>query len=250
MILQVRDLTVSYGAIRAVRGLDLDVAPSEIVALIGANGAGKSTTVRAIAGLIPYSGTVRYDGELLKPGRAENNVQRGLSLVPEGRGILGRMTVEENLLMGLYSRRTDDAEADMAEMMKRFPILRERRYSKASLLSGGEQQMLAIARALLSRPKLLLLDEPSLGLAPKMSSFVFGLIRELREEGLSVLLVEQKARQALSIADRAYLMETGRVVATGLAQDLAKDSIVSETFLGGHARVKGMSPERAMEVDE
>lgn len=250
MILQVRDLTVSYGAIRAVRGLDLDVAPSEIVALIGANGAGKSTTVRAIAGLIPYSGTVRYDGELLKPGRAENNVQRGLSLVPEGRGILGRMTVEENLLMGLYSRRTDDAEADMAEMMKRFPILRERRYSKASLLSGGEQQMLAIARALLSRPKLLLLDEPSLGLAPKMSWFVFGLIRELREEGLSVLLVEQKARQALSIADRAYLMETGRVVATGLAQDLAKDSIVSETFLGGHARVKGMSPERAMEVDE
>ena len=250
MILQVRDLTVSYGAIRAVRGLDLDVAPSEVVALIGANGAGKSTTVRAIAGLIPYSGTVRYDGELLKPGRAENNVQRGLSLVPEGRGILGRMTVEENLLMGLYSRRTDDAEADMAEMMKRFPILRERRYSKASLLSGGEQQMLAIARALLSRPKLLLLDEPSLGLAPKMSWFVFGLIRELREEGLSVLLVEQKARQALSIADRAYLMETGRVVATGLAQDLAKDSIVSETFLGGHARVKGMSPERAMEVDE
>jgi branched-chain amino acid transport system ATP-binding protein len=236
-MLQVRGLEVFYGPIRAVRGIDLDVGAGEIVALIGANGAGKTTTVRAIAGVTPFRGEITYDGRRLQPNTAEKNLRAGVVLVPEGRGILGRMTVEENLLMGIYSR-SDRAEAaaDLGRMLERFPILSERRNSMASLLSGGEQQMLAIARALLARPRLLLLDEPSLGLAPKMTDFVFGLITSLREEGLTVLLVEQKARQTLKIADRAYLLETGRVVTCGPAAELAKDSLVSEAFLGGTAR--------------
>jgi branched-chain amino acid transport system ATP-binding protein len=232
-MLQVRGLEVFYGPIRAVRGIDLDVAKGEIVALIGANGAGKTTTVRAIAGVTPFRGEITYEGRKLAPNMAEKNLRAGIVLVPEGRGILGRMTVEENLLMGLYSRSDREAMADLARMLERFPILRERRTSMASLLSGGEQQMLAIARALLARPKLLLLDEPSLGLAPKMTDFVFGLITDLRQEGLTVLLVEQKARQTLKIADRAYLLETGRVITSGPAAELARDSLVSEAFLGG-----------------
>jgi branched-chain amino acid transport system ATP-binding protein len=235
-MLQVRGLEVFYGPIRAVRGIDLDVADGEIVALVGANGAGKTTTVRAIAGLTPFRGEITYAGRGLVPAAAERNLRAGLSLVPEGRGILGGMTVGENLLMGIYARRDRaQAAADLDAMQDRFPILRERRNAMASLLSGGEQQMLAIARALLSRPKLLLLDEPSLGLAPKMTDMVFGLITTLRAEGLTVLLVEQKARQALKIADRAYLLETGRVISSGPAAALAKDPVVSDAFLGGTA---------------
>jgi branched-chain amino acid transport system ATP-binding protein len=233
-MLQVRGLEVFYGPIRAVRGIDLDVARGEIVALIGANGAGKTTTVRAIAGVAPFRGEISYEGRRLQPNAAEKNLRAGIVLVPEGRGILGKMTVEENLLMGLYSRRDRaEAAADLGRMLERFPILRERRQAMASLLSGGEQQMLAIARALLARPRLLLLDEPSLGLAPKMTDFVLGLITSLRQEGLTVLLVEQKARQTLKIADRAYLLETGRVITSGPAAELARDSLVSEAFLGG-----------------
>ncbi|MCZ7659027.1 MAG: ABC transporter ATP-binding protein [Xanthobacteraceae bacterium] len=233
-MLSLRGLEVFYGPIRAVRGVDLDVQAGEIVALIGANGAGKSTTVRAIAGLLPFRGEIRFDGRTLQPNAAERNLRAGIALVPEGRGILGRMTVEENLLMGLYGR-SDRAEAatDMARMRERFPILRARADALASQLSGGEQQMLAIARALLSRPRLLLLDEPSLGLAPKMSDLVFRLISSLRDEGVTVLLVEQKARQTLRVADRAYLLETGRVVTSGTAAELSDDSLISETFLGG-----------------
>jgi branched-chain amino acid transport system ATP-binding protein len=232
-MLTVRGLEVSYGAIRAVRGIDLDVEAQEIVALIGANGAGKTTIVRAIAGLVPFRGEIRYQGRHLHPNMAERNVRAGIALVPEGRGILGRMTVEENLLLGLHCRSDRiEAAADLARMLERFPILRERRSTMASLLSGGEQQMLAIARALLSRPRLLLLDEPSLGLAPKVSSLVFGLIESLRREGVTILLVEQKARQTLKVADRAYLLETGRVVKSGAAAELADDSLISETFLG------------------
>ena len=239
-MLAVRDLVVRYGPILAVRGIDLEVGEGEVVALIGANGAGKSTTVKAIAGLVPFEGEVAYRGRRLRPNNAEDNVRAGLALVPEGRGILGRMTVEENLLMGIYPRqRKGPAQADVGEMMDKFPVLRERRGAPASLLSGGEQQMLAIARALLSKPKLLLLDEPSLGLAPKMTAFVFGLIGELRREGMTVLLVEQKARQSLKLADRAYLLETGRIVAAGDAATLAADGIVAETFLGGHAASAG-----------
>jgi branched-chain amino acid transport system ATP-binding protein len=234
MMLTLRGLEVFYGAIRAVRGIDIEVSAGEIVALIGANGAGKSTTVRAIAGLLPFRGEIRFDGEKLQPNAAERNLRAGIALVPEGRGILGRMSVEENLLMGLYAR-TDRAAgtADLARMYERFPILETRAGALASQLSGGEQQMLAIARALLSRPRLLLLDEPSLGLAPKMSAFVFELIAKLREEGTTILLVEQKARQTLRIADRAYLLETGRVVTSGRAADLSDDSLIAETFLGG-----------------
>jgi branched-chain amino acid transport system ATP-binding protein len=232
-MLSVRRLEVFYGPIRAVRGIDLDVAAGEIVALIGANGAGKTTIVRAIAGLLPFAGEVAFDGRKLKPNAAEQNVRAGIALVPEGRGILGRMTVQENLLMGLHGRwDRAEASADLDRMLGRFPILRERAGTMASLLSGGEQQMLAIARALLSRPRLLLLDEPSLGLAPKMIQTVFALITALRQEGVTILLVEQKARQTLKVADRAYLLETGRVARADVAAALADDSVISDTFLG------------------
>jgi branched-chain amino acid transport system ATP-binding protein len=235
-MLQIRNLTVNYGAISAVRGIDLDIARGEIVALIGANGAGKTTVARAIAGLLPYQGDIVYGGQRLKPNSAERNLSCGLAMVPEGRGILSSMTVEENLLMGTYAR-PDRAQAteDLREIQSRFPILAERKSSMAGLLSGGEQQMLAIARALLSKPKLLLLDEPSLGLAPKMTEFVFEMVARLRDEGLTVLLVEQKARQALKIASRAYLMETGTILASGPAQDLIEDPVLSKAFLGAEA---------------
>jgi branched-chain amino acid transport system ATP-binding protein len=239
-MLAIRNLQVHYGAIAAVRGIDLDIRAGEIVALIGSNGAGKSTVARAIAGLLPYQGEIRYDGGVLKPNDAERNLRAGIALVPEGRGILARMTVEENLLMGLYCRRDGgQAEADLNGMLERFPILAQRRHSLASLLSGGEQQMLAIARALLSKPKLLLLDEPSLGLAPKLTDTVFGIVASLRDAGVTVLLVEQKARQTLKVADRAYLLETGHVVTSGAAAQLVHDSVVSETFLGGRAGPRG-----------
>jgi branched-chain amino acid transport system ATP-binding protein len=236
VMLKVTDLIVRYGAIQAVRGINLDITQGEIVALIGANGAGKTTVARAIAGLLPFRGEIAFEGEVLKPDCAERNLKRGIALVPEGRGILGTMTVQDNLLMGLYTR-SDKAQAtkDLAALLERFSILAERRHLLASLMSGGEQQMLAIARALLSKPKLLLLDEPSLGLAPKMTDAVFAMIRDLRREGLTVLLVEQKARQTLKIADRAYLMETGRVITSGPASELIDDPVVSETFLGGRA---------------
>jgi branched-chain amino acid transport system ATP-binding protein len=202
--------------------------------LLGANGAGKSTIARAIAGLLPFQGDIVYDGHRLRPNDAERNVRRGIVLVPEGRGILGRMTVDENLMMGIYTRSDkSEALADKQRMLERFPVLGRRRDAAASLLSGGEQQLLAIARALLSKPRLLLLDEPSLGLAPQATDYVFGVIAEARAEGLSVLLVEQKARQTLKVADRAYLLETGRVVASGLAQALVDDPAVSDAFLGG-----------------
>ena len=236
VMLGVRDLIVRYGAIQAVRGINLDIARGEIVALIGANGAGKTTVARAVAGLLPYRGEIAFENEILKPDNAERNLRRGIALVPEGRGILGTMSVQDNLLMGLYTR-ADKAQAmkDLSGLLERFPILAERRHLLASLMSGGEQQMLAIARALLSKPKLLLLDEPSLGLAPKMTSTVFAMIEDLRRDGLTVLLVEQKARQTLKIADRAYLMETGRVITSGPAKELMDDPVVSETFLGGRA---------------
>jgi branched-chain amino acid transport system ATP-binding protein len=234
MMLKVRGLEVFYGPIRALRGIDLDVAAGEIVALIGANGAGKTTAVRAIAGVAPFRGEIEYQGRRLEPNTAERNLRAGIALVPEGRGILGRMSVEENLLMGFYGRqdRTGSVD-DLDQMYGRFPILRERRATPASLLSGGEQQMLAFARALLSRPLLLLLDEPSLGLAPKTANLVFSLITELRKDGLTVLLVEQKARQTLKIADRAYLMETGRVVRAGSPAHFIDEGLISGSFLGG-----------------
>jgi branched-chain amino acid transport system ATP-binding protein len=232
-MLSVRNLVVRYGAVTAVHGIDLDIGAGEIVALLGANGAGKTTIARAIAGLIPYKGEIRFKNGLLTPNAAERNLRAGISLVPEGRGILARMSVYENLLMGIYCRSDRrQAKADVAEMLERFPILGQRKTRLAGLLSGGEQQLLSIARACLSKPQLLLLDEPSLGLAPKMTDNVFAMIGELRAQGLTIMLVEQKARQTLKLSDRAYLLETGRIVASGKASELARDSIVSDTFLG------------------
>jgi branched-chain amino acid transport system ATP-binding protein len=234
-MLSVRNLNVRYGAVTAVRGVDLDIERGEIVALLGANGAGKTTVARAVAGLLPFQGEIRFKNTLLNPNSAERNLRAGISLVPEGRGILARMSVEENLLMGIYCRRDQrQAKADANAMYERFPILGQRRKRMAGLLSGGEQQLLSIARACLSKPHLLLLDEPSLGLAPMMTDTVFAMIAELRAEGLTILLVEQKARQTLKLADRAYLLETGRIVAFGAAREMAKDSIVSDTFLGSN----------------
>jgi branched-chain amino acid transport system ATP-binding protein len=236
MMLSVRGLKVNYGSVAAVRGIDLDINAGEIVALLGANGAGKTTIARAIAGLLPLQGEIRFEDRLLQPNAAERNLRAGISLVPEGRGILARMTVDENLLMGIYCRPDKrDAMSDVKRMFARFPILEQRRRRLASLLSGGEQQLLAIARACLSKPRLLLLDEPSLGLAPKMTEYVFGMIGELRSEGLTIMLIEQKARQTLKFADRAYLIETGRMVTSGTAAELARNSIVSEAFLGAGA---------------
>jgi branched-chain amino acid transport system ATP-binding protein len=235
-MLSVRGLKVNYGSVAAVRGIDLDINAGEIVALLGANGAGKTTIARAIAGLLPFQGEIRFEDRLLQPNAAERNLRAGISLVPEGRGILARMTVDENLLMGIYCRPDKrDAMSDVKRMFARFPILEQRRHRLASLLSGGEQQLLAIARACLSKPRLLLLDEPSLGLAPKMTEHVFGMIGELRSEGLTIMLIEQKARQTLKFADRAYLIETGRMVTSGTAAELARNSIVSEAFLGAGA---------------
>ncbi|MET0970390.1 MAG: ABC transporter ATP-binding protein [Tardiphaga sp.] len=233
-MLAIRGLQVRYGAIAAVRGVDLDINKGEIVALLGANGAGKSTIARAIAGLLPFEGDIVFEGQKLVPGTVEANLRRGIALVPEGRGILARMTVHENLMMGIYTRSDKAAAlANVEAMLTRFPILGKRRDGLASLLSGGEQQMLAIGRALLSKPKLLLLDEPSLGLAPLMTDTLFKMIGQFRDEGLTVLLVEQKARQTLKIVDRAYLLETGRVVTSGAAQALMHDPVVSDAFLGG-----------------
>ena len=234
-MLAVSGLSVRYGPIQAVRELSLEVRPGEIVALIGANGAGKTSAVKAIAGLLPHAGSVTLGGQPL-PRRAERALRAGLALVPEGRGILGQMTVAENLRMGGYARR-DRATLDaaIAEQMRRFPILGERRDRLAGLLSGGEQQMLAIARALLSQPRLLVLDEPSLGLAPIMAARIFALVEELRAGGMSILLVEQKARQVLKIADRAYVLETGSLRASGTGAELAAQGLLSDAFMAAGA---------------
>jgi len=232
-MLEVRGLTVSYGPIRSVKRVDLEVRSGEIVTLIGANGAGKTTILRALAGLLPFGGEVTLDGQRVTPGQAERLVRRGLILVPEGRGILSQMTVRENLLMGAYGRRDRrNAAQESAAILDRFPVLRERLNARAGMLSGGEQQMLAIARALMAKPRLLMLDEPSLGLAPIIVDRVFDLVEELRRSGITILLVEQKARQALAVADRGYLLELGRVVASGNVLDLGQGSLIENSFLG------------------
>jgi len=232
-LLSVRDLTVHYGGIEAVRGISLDVQAGELVSLIGANGAGKTSTMGALGGLLKAGGSLTYDGVDLSRLPAHERVGRGLALVPEGRGIFAKLTVLENLQMGAYCRNDSSQIAhDLAQQLEQFPRLAERRGQLAGTLSGGEQQMLAIARALMSRPKLLLLDEPSMGLAPILVEQIFRLIERIAREGVAVLLVEQNARQALEIAQRAYVMESGVITLSGEAKALAADPRVRAAYLG------------------
>ena len=234
-MLEIKDLCVSYGAIDAVKGISLKVNDGEIVSLIGANGAGKTTTLHTITGLTPaVSGEVLFNGvDLLK---TPNNkiVTLGMAHIPEGRHVFTRMSVQENLEMGAFSLKDRSHMADdLAMVFDMFPRLKERRNQKAGTLSGGEQQMLAMGRALMSRPRLLLLDEPSMGLAPLLVKEIFNIIKEINESGTTVLLVEQNANMALSIADKAYVLETGRIALAGTAQELASSEAVRKAYLGG-----------------
>ena len=227
-------LAVAYGEIRAVKGIDMVVGKGELVCLIGGNGAGKTTTLKGICGLQPVrSGTIRYDGEDVTGMRSFKLVRRGLAMVPEGRGVFGGLTIEENLAMGAYIR-SDRAgiAADLAHVYSLFPRLQERRRQTAGTLSGGEQQMLAIGRALMSRPKLLLLDEPSMGLAPLMVQKVFETVLAVARSGVTILLVEQNAKLALEVASRGYVMESGEITLAGDAGDLLRDPKVRAAYLG------------------
>ncbi|KHD77631.1 ABC transporter ATP-binding protein [Actinoplanes utahensis] len=234
MMLELDDVTVSYGRIEALHGINLTVNEGEIVALIGANGAGKTTTMRAISGTRSLSsGRITFNGEDITKLRADLRVIRGLCQSPEGRQIFPGMTVLENLDMGAYTRKDSRGIAeDLEKVLTMFPRLRERRKQPGGTLSGGEQQMLAVGRALMSRPKLLLLDEPSMGLAPMIIQQIFDIIVEINQAGTTVLLVEQNAQQALSRAHRAYVLETGRIVKEGTGQDLLHDPAVKEAYLG------------------
>jgi len=233
-LLELRHLEVAYGGIKAVKGIDLSVSQGELVCLIGTNGAGKTTTLKAIAGLLPVAAdAISYDGRPVGGMRSFELVRRGLALVPEGRGVFGQLTAEENLAMGAYVR--SDAVAvkrDLQRVFSLFPRLAERRRQSAGTLSGGEQQMLAIGRALMSRPKLLLLDEPSMGLAPLMVQKIFETILAVAKEGVTILLVEQNARLALEVSGRGYVMETGLITLSGPARELLTDPKVRAAYLG------------------
>jgi branched-chain amino acid transport system ATP-binding protein len=233
-VLQVADLRVHYGAIEALRGITLEVPAGEVVALIGANGAGKTTTLRAISRMLrPSGGTIRFLGEDVTRLASHELVARGMAHAPEGRGIFLNLTVQENLGLGAYLRRDSAAVAkDQARSFELFPILAERRTQVAGTLSGGEQQMLAVARALMSRPKLMLLDEPSLGLAPQVVERIFAVLREVNEGGVALLLVEQNAHKALQLAHRAYVLETGAVVMRGTGKELLASPEVRRAYLG------------------
>lgn len=231
-MLDVKDAVVRYGAITALHGISFNVEQGEIVALLGANGAGKSTTLRMLSGLhAPSSGRILFEGEDVTRTKAHEFSKLGISHVPEGRRIFPQMSVEENLEMGAFNRRGSTAD-DRDQMYETFPILKERRKQLGANLSGGEQQMLAIARALMARPRLLLLDEPSMGLAPMIVETIFGIIGEIRTAGTTVLVVEQNASQALRLADRGYVMENGRIVFGDLAKNLLHDERVRAVYLG------------------
>jgi branched-chain amino acid transport system ATP-binding protein len=234
MLLEIDNMTLAYGRIQALHGISLTVSQGEVVALIGANGAGKSTTMRAVSGLRPVSqGTIKFDGEDITKMRADLRVVRGVSQSPEGRGIFPGMTVRDNLEMGAYTRRNrSEIDEDLDRAYSLFPRLKEREKQAGGTLSGGEQQMLAVGRALMSRPKLLLLDEPSMGLAPMLIQQIFDIIVEINQQGTTVLLVEQNAQQALSRAHRAYVLETGRIVKEGTGAELLSDPAVKDAYLG------------------
>ncbi|MES2316232.1 MAG: ABC transporter ATP-binding protein [Pseudomonadota bacterium] len=236
VILKIQGLKVAYGGIKAVKGIDLEVGKGELVTLIGANGAGKTTTLKAITGTLPpcsIEGVISYKGESLKNAKSFQLVEKKLAMVPEGRGVFTRMSIQENLLMGAYTR--DDKagiEADVEKWFTVFPRLKERAVAMAGTLSGGEQQMLAMARALMSHPELLLLDEPSMGLSPIMVEKIFEVIRDVSKQGITILLVEQNAKLALQAADRGYVMDSGSIIMSGNADDMLHDPRVKAAYLG------------------
>lgn len=233
-MLRIQQLVAGYGSITALKNVDIAVPEGSIVSLIGANGAGKTTTMKTIMGLIkPAVGQIEFQGENVTAMPVHKIVSKGISLVPEGRSILSQMTVLENLEMGAFQRKDNGIRQDIQKVFNRFPILEERKQQLGGTLSGGQQQMLAIGRALMARPKLLLLDEPSMGLAPLVVADIFKVIQEINQDGTTILLVEQNVRQAIKIAHYAYVMETGRVVLHGKAEDIANDPRVMEAYLGG-----------------
>jgi branched-chain amino acid transport system ATP-binding protein len=237
-MLEVKDLQVFYGRIQAIKGISFDVNEGEIVTLIGANGAGKTTTMKTMSGVRPVSvGSIMFNGEDITKAPSHKRVSLGIGQSPEGRGVFPGMSVRENLEMGMYlraDRKSAAATKDMENVFHLFPRLKERIDQAGGSMSGGEQQMLAIGRALMGRPKLLLLDEPSMGLAPMLINQIFKIIKEINAQGTTVLLVEQNASKALGIADRAYVLETGKIVKTGKGSDLLTDPSVREAYLGGH----------------
>ena len=235
MLLEIKDLKVAYGKIQAVKGISLHINAGEIVTLVGANGAGKTTLLKTISGLLkPSSGVINFEGKDIQGIDPHNRVLEGLCQAPEGRGIFPGMTVLENLEMGKYARKDwkDELKEDLDRIYTLFPRLKERQSQAGGTLSGGEQQMLSIGRALMSRPRLLLLDEPSMGLAPKFIQQIFNIIREIQSQGVSILLVEQNAAQALSCANRAYILETGSIVKEGAGKDLLNDEAIKKAYLG------------------
>ncbi len=233
-LLEVNNIHVYYGSIHAVKDVSFHVDTGEIVTLIGSNGAGKSSVLNTVSGLLhPRSGSISFEGHDLKGVAPHKIVEHGLAQVPEGRRIFLRMTVAENLEMGAYTQPKSALSADISDVFKRFPRLEERRHQIAGTLSGGEQQMLAMGRALMSHPKLLMLDEPSMGLAPLLVEQIFDIIRELHAAGTTILLVEQNAQAALSVADRGYVLETGRIVLSGSGQELLESDSVKKAYLGG-----------------
>ena len=232
LLLEVKGLHVSYGAIHAIKGIDLHVNKGEVVTILGANGAGKTTTLRTISGLLkPTEGSIVFDGRDITPVQAHDIVGLGMSHSPEGRRVFGTLSVEENLMMGAYSLKKHDAKT-LEWIYQILPRLKERTKQLAGTLSGGEQQMLAIGRAIMSKPKLLILDEPSLGLAPVLVKVIFKAIREIAQSGVTVLLVEQNAKAALKLADRGYVLELGRITHTGSSEELLSSEVIQEAYLG------------------
>ena len=237
-MLKVKDLRVNYGGIEALKGISFDVEQGQIVTLIGANGAGKSTTLRAISGLVKTaSGAINFMGRDIIPFNAQQVVAEGIAMVPEGRRVFDNLTVLENLKIGAYLRNDkDEIQSGIEDIFQRFPRLKEREWQLAGTLSGGEQQMLAVGRAMMARPKLLMMDEPSLGLAPLVVKDIFAIIRELKSEGITILLIEQNANAALRCADQAYVLETGRITMSGTGEELLADQRVRDAYLGSTAR--------------